>query len=64
MTVMYKQRQDRRRGVAVTVIVHAVMVLLLFICGVKYLDPPPLSGVIVAFGADVEAVGRPVVDYR
>ena len=64
MSASYKQRQDQRRGVAVTIVVHAVMALFVFICGVKYLDPPPLSGVIVAFGTDVEAVGNPVINEK
>ncbi|MDD4820502.1 MAG: TonB family protein [Flavobacteriales bacterium] len=52
-------QKDRRKAIITTVTVHALMLVGIFLLGVKYLDPPPLSGVIVAFGVDEDAAADP-----
>lgn len=52
-------QKDRRKALIITAIVHVLMLVGVFLLGIKYLDPPPLSGVIVAFGVDEDAAGTP-----
>jgi hypothetical protein len=47
-----------RKSLAATTVVMSLVVLLLFFSGMKYLDPPPESGVDVIFGVDVEGMGE------
>ena len=45
-----------------TVVVHAVMLVCIFIFGIKYLDPPPFGGMVVAFGMDEDGSGAPALN--
>ena len=54
--------KDQKRGVIVTVVVHAVMLVCIFIFGIKYLDPPPFGGMVVAFGMDEDGSGAPALN--
>lgn len=58
------RQTDRRRGIIATAIVHALMLAAIFVFGIKYLDPPPLSGVIVAYGTDADGAGSPAYNER
>jgi len=42
--------QHKRKSMTITVILHVILLLLLFYFGMKYLDPPPESGIAVNFG--------------
>ena len=55
---------SQRKGMAVTVAVHAVVLACLFLFGIRYLDPPPLGGMIVAFGMTEDGAGNPVYNDR
>ena len=35
---------------AITVIIHMILILLLFYVGLSYLDPPPENGIAINFG--------------
>jgi outer membrane transport energization protein tonB len=50
-----------RKSLAITTAVMAVVVLLMFIAGMRYLDPMPESGVEVAYGVDMQGMGQPTV---
>lgn len=58
------RQTDRRRGIIVTAIVHSLMLAAIFVFGIKYLDPPPLSGVIVAYGTDADGAGSPAYNEQ
>ena len=55
---------DQRKGMAVTIAVHVVMLICIFLFGIKYLDPPPLGGMIVAFGMDEDGSGSPAYNEQ
>ena len=40
------------------------MLAAIFVFGIKYLDPPPLSGVIVAYGTDADGAGSPAYNEQ
>lgn len=42
--------KDKRKSMAITVILHVIILLLLFFFGLTYLDPPPENGIAVNFG--------------
>ncbi|MEZ4778940.1 MAG: energy transducer TonB [Flavobacteriaceae bacterium] len=42
--------EDKRKSMAITVILHVIILLLLFYFGFTYLDPPPENGIAVNFG--------------
>ena len=58
------RQTDRRRGIIVTAIVHSLMLAANIVFGIKYLDPPPLSGVIVAYGTDADGAGSPAYNEQ
>lgn len=57
-------KNDRRKGVAVTTVVHLGMLVCIFLFGVRYLDPPPAGGMIVAFGMTEDGAGSPAYNER
>lgn len=59
-----REKDDRRKGVIVTVVVHVGMLVCIFLCGIRYLDPPPLGGMIVAFGMTEDGAGSPAYHER
>ena len=42
--------KDKRKSMAITVILHVIILILLFYFGFTYLDPPPENGIAVNFG--------------
>ena len=42
--------QHKRKSMAITVIIHMILILLLFYVGLSYLDPPIENGIAVNFG--------------
>jgi protein TonB len=42
--------EHKRKSMTITVILHVVILILLFIVGLTYLDPPPENGIAVNFG--------------
>lgn len=59
-----REKDDRRKGIVVTVVVHVGMLVCIFLCGIRYLDPPPLGGMIVAFGMSEDGAGSPSYNER
>ena len=48
----------KRKSLAITSAIMVVVIFLLFFAGMKYLDPAPESGVEVAYGVDLEGMGK------
>ena len=42
--------QHKRKSMAITVIIHMILILLLFYVGLSYLDPPIENGIAINFG--------------
>lgn len=42
--------EHKRKSMTITVILHVIILILLFIVGFTYLDPPPETGIAVNFG--------------
>ena len=42
--------QHKRKSMAITVIIHMILILLLFYVGLSYLDPPLENGIAINFG--------------
>ncbi|MBK5193270.1 MAG: energy transducer TonB, partial [Flavobacteriaceae bacterium] len=42
--------KHERKSFAITVILHVLLILLLLFFGLKFLDPPPESGIAINFG--------------
>ena len=42
--------QHKKKSMTITVIIHAIIILLLFYVGLSYLDPPPENGIAINFG--------------
>lgn len=47
---MIPQDKHRRKGIIKATIVLIILIILMFISGLKYLDPPPETGIAVNFG--------------
>lgn len=46
-----KEEENKRRGIAISVVFHALILLILFLPLLKYPDPPPgQEGILVSFG--------------
>ena len=42
--------RHKKKSMTITVIIHAIIILLLFYVGLSYLDPPPENGIAINFG--------------
>ena len=42
--------QHKKKSMAITVIIHMILILLLFYVGLSYLDPPLENGIAINFG--------------
>ena len=51
------ENPNKRKAIIVTSAVHALVLILIFFFGFTYLDPPPLKGLQVAYGTDLDAFG-------
>lgn len=49
--------KHKRKSLAITTLLMVLTIFLLFLTGMKYLDPPPENGVDVIFGVDLEGKG-------
>lgn len=48
----------KRKSLAITTVIYALMILLLFFVGMTYLDPPPESGIAINFGTSSTGSGK------
>lgn len=46
----YLETEHERKSMAITVVLHVLLILLLLFFGFTYLDPPPESGIAINFG--------------
>ncbi|MBA3985737.1 MAG: cell envelope integrity protein TolA, partial [Flavobacteriales bacterium] len=44
------ETKEEKKSFTITVVIHVVILLLLFMFGLKYLDPPLEQGIAVNFG--------------
>ncbi len=44
------ETKEEKKSFTITVVIHVVIVLLLFLFGLKYFDPPIEQGIAVNFG--------------
>lgn len=49
--------EHKRKSMAITVVVHVLLLLLLFLVGMKYLDPPIEQGIAINFGTSDQGMG-------
>ena len=50
--------EHKRKSMAITVVVHVLLLLLLFFVGMKYLDPPLEQGIAINFGTSDQGMGN------
>ncbi len=50
--------EEKRKSMAITVILHVIIIILLFYVGMKYLDPPLEQGIAINFGTTEEGSGK------
>jgi len=50
--------EHKKKSMAITVVLHLIILLLLFYVGMSYLDPPPENGIAVNFGTTDVGNGR------
>ncbi|HET8886325.1 MAG TPA: energy transducer TonB [Salinimicrobium sp.] len=55
MTVF--ETEHERKSMIITVVIYALLILFLFFFGMKYLDPPPESGIAINFGTSDVGMG-------
>jgi protein TonB len=53
-----KEKNDRRKGLAVSITVHALLLLILAFVGLSHTIPPPEEGMLVNFGFDEVGLGE------
>ena len=62
-----RQEQDRRgqwTGLAVTVAVHAIALVICLTAGLKYLDPPPPeTSFLIDFEEELQELEKPVASW-
>ena len=50
--------EHKKKSMAITIVLHVLIVLLLFFVGLHYLDPPPENGIAVNFGTTETGSGN------
>jgi len=50
--------KHKKKSMAITIVVHVIILLLLFYVGLSYLDPPPENGIAINFGTLDEGSGK------
>lgn len=50
--------KEKRTGLVVTIVVHAILLLLFFLYGLTYMDPPPQPGIAINFGTSDVGQGK------
>jgi outer membrane biosynthesis protein TonB len=57
MQIQLTQDKDKRRGLIVSLTIHAVLLVLFFFFGLKYIVPPPEEGMVINFGTSETGLG-------
>lgn len=57
---MILNTKHKRKAFAITCILMALFIWLLFFAGLKYLDPPPEKGITITFGQDLQGMGEKI----
>jgi len=57
MQIQLTQDKDKRRGLIVSLTIHAVLLVLFFFFGLKYIIPPPEEGMVINFGTTETGLG-------
>jgi outer membrane biosynthesis protein TonB len=52
------ETKHEKKSFTITVILHVLLIVLLFLLGFKYLDPPPESGIAINFGTSEVGSGE------
>ncbi len=52
------ETRHERKSLAITVVLHVILILLLILFGLTYLDPPPESGIAINFGTSEVGSGN------
>lgn len=58
MQIQLTHEKDRRRGLIVSLTIHAVLLVLFFFFGLKYIIPPPEEGMVINFGTTETGLGN------
>lgn len=58
MEITLTHDKDKRRGLIVSLTIHAVLLLLFFFFGLKYIVPPPEEGMLINFGTSETGLGQ------
>lgn len=53
----FLKTKHEKKSFTITVTIHVLLILLLLFLGLKYLDPPPESGIAINFGTSEEGSG-------
>lgn len=49
--------KHKRKSMAITLVIHILLIFLLLIAGLKYMDPPEVSGIAINFGDSETGMG-------
>jgi periplasmic protein TonB len=58
MQIQLTHDKDKRRGLIVSLTIHAVLLVLFFFFGLKYIVPPPEEGMLINFGTSETGLGQ------
>lgn len=58
MEITLTHDKDKRRGLIVSLTIHAVLLVLFFFFGLKYIVPPPEEGMLINFGTSETGLGQ------
>ncbi|MCF8258368.1 MAG: hypothetical protein K9J06_12505 [Flavobacteriales bacterium] len=58
MNIQLTHDKDRRRGLIVSLTIHAVLLVLFFFFGLKHIIPPPEEGMVINFGNTETGLGQ------
>lgn len=58
MEITLTHDKDRRKGLIVSLAIHAVLLVLFFFFGLKYIIPPPEEGMVINFGNTETGLGQ------
>jgi outer membrane biosynthesis protein TonB len=57
MQIQLTHDKDRRKGLIVSLTIHALLLVLFFFFGLKYIIPPPEEGMVINFGTTETGLG-------
>jgi outer membrane biosynthesis protein TonB len=58
MQIQLTKDKDRRLGLIISFTIHAVLLILFFFLGLKYIIPPPEEGMVINFGNTETGLGQ------